>query len=69
MDENLTLICDHFLNFTGDFGFVVIHGHIPVASHEFLSNRIKVDTGAYLSNRLSVLRIDAEGVAVLGHTP
>jgi serine/threonine protein phosphatase 1 len=59
-------IRDDFLRFSGKFGFIVVHGHSPVASVEFLQNRINVDTGAYLTNRLSVLRIDADGVTLLG---
>ena len=63
--EDLAWIRDEFLNFGGKFGFIVIHGHTPVTSIDFLSNRINIDTGAYMTNRLSVLRIDPEGVSVL----
>jgi len=62
---DLAWIRGDFLNFTGSFGFIVIHGHTPVKSIDFLSNRINLDTGAYMTNRLSVLRIDAEGVSAL----
>jgi serine/threonine protein phosphatase 1 len=63
--EDLAWIRDDFLNFPGHFGFIVVHGHTPVTSVDFLSNRINVDTGAYVTNRLSILRIDAEGVTAL----
>jgi serine/threonine protein phosphatase 1 len=63
--EDLAWIRDDFLNFAGDLGFVVVHGHTPVTCVDFLPNRINIDTGAYATNRLSVLRIDREGVAVL----
>jgi len=62
---DLTGIRDEFLSDDGDFGFVVVHGHTPVERVDFRSNRINLDTGAYLSNRLSVLRIDAAGAALL----
>jgi serine/threonine protein phosphatase 1 len=63
--EDLAWIRDDFLRFSGDFGAIVVHGHSPVASVDFLQNRINIDTGAYVTNRLSVLRIDAAGVTVL----
>jgi serine/threonine protein phosphatase 1 len=63
--EDLAWIREDFLNYPGDFGFIVVHGHTPVTNIDFLRNRINIDTGAYLSNRLSVLRIDAEGAAAL----
>ena len=62
---DLAWIRDDFLRFSGNFGFIVVHGHTPVTSVDFLQNRINIDTGAYMTNRLSVLRIDADGVTVL----
>lgn len=64
--EDLAWIRDDFLRYSGDFGAIVVHGHSPVAGIDFLHNRINIDTGAYMTNRLSVLRIDAEGVGALG---
>jgi serine/threonine protein phosphatase 1 len=62
---DLAWIRDDFLRFSGSFGFIVIHGHTPVTSVDFLQNRINIDTGAYMTNRLSVLRIDSGGVTAL----
>jgi serine/threonine protein phosphatase 1 len=62
---DLTGIRNEFLDDDGDFGFIVVHGHTPVERVDFRSNRINLDTGAYLSNRLSVLRIDAAGAGLL----
>jgi serine/threonine protein phosphatase 1 len=67
--EDLTWIRDDFLDFTGNFGCIVVHGHTPVPTVEFLPNRVNIDTGAYATNRLSVIRIDADGVSVLGNPP
>jgi serine/threonine protein phosphatase 1 len=64
--EDLTWIRDDFLNFSGDLGCIVVHGHTPVPAVDFLSNRVNIDTGAYATNRLSVIRIDAKGLSVLG---
>ncbi|MGD0721544.1 MAG: metallophosphoesterase family protein [Roseiarcus sp.] len=63
--EDLTWIRGDFLNFAGDFGVIVVHGHTPGAEIDFLPNRVNVDTGAYATNRLSVVRIDADGLAAL----
>ncbi len=62
---DLTGIRNEFLDDDRDFGFIVVHGHTPVERVDFRSNRINLDTGAYVSNRLSVLRIDATGAALL----
>ncbi len=67
--EDLAWIRDDFLDFVGKFGFIVIHGHTPVTAIDFLSNRINIDTGAYMSNRLSILRIDPAGVTALEPAP
>lgn len=45
----------------------VVHGHTPVAEVEILPNRINVDTGAFLTNRLSCVALEGEEVRVL-HT-
>ena len=54
-----------FLQFAGDFGFVVVHGHTPVMAPDLRPNRINIDTGAFATGRLTVLRIGAEGACVL----
>jgi serine/threonine protein phosphatase 1 len=66
---DLTWIRDEFLNHSGDFGFVVVHGHTPVAAIEFLPNRVNIDTGAYATNRLSAIRIDSQGLSALSGAP
>jgi len=63
--DDLVWIREEFLNSAGDFGAIVVHGHSPVQAIEFLPNRINIDTGAYATNRLSVIRIDADGVSAL----
>jgi serine/threonine protein phosphatase 1 len=67
--EDLTWIRDDFLNFSGDFGHIVVHGHTPVSTIDFLSNRVNIDTGAYATNRLSVIRIDSKGLSVVEEVP
>ena len=63
--DDLTGIRAEFLHHEDGLGFIVVHGHTPVERVDFRSNRINLDTGAYVSNRLSVLRIDAAGAALL----
>jgi serine/threonine protein phosphatase 1 len=64
-DADLVGIREPFLGHRSDHGFIVVHGHTPVAAVEFKRNRINIDTGAYLSNRLSVVRIGAAGACLL----
>jgi serine/threonine protein phosphatase 1 len=64
--EDVAWIRDDFLSFSGSFGYIVVHGHTPVNAVELLTNRVNIDTGAYATNRLSVVRIGADGLRVLG---
>lgn len=63
--EDLMWIRDEFLSNRGGFGAVVVHGHTPVAEPEFRANRVGIDTGAYMTGRLTCLRIGGEGPRVL----
>jgi serine/threonine protein phosphatase 1 len=56
-----------FLQHDGDFGFIVVHGHTPVREPELRHNRINIDTGAFATNRLTCLRIGADGAQILAH--
>lgn len=63
--DDLAWIRDRFLGDTRDHGAVVVHGHTPNAEPEFLPNRIGLDTAAYLTGRLTCLRLDANGAGIL----
>ncbi len=63
--DDLTGIRSRFLNYTGSFGFIVVHGHTPVTEVDFRPNRINIDTGAYATNRLAILKITSTGVYLL----
>ena len=54
-----------FLDYEGDFGAIVVHGHTPVAEPDFRPNRINIDTGAYATNRLTCLKIGEDGPSLL----
>ena len=63
--DDLIWIRKEFLDHTGSFGPIVVHGHTPTAEPDFRPNRINLDTGAFATNRLTCIRIDSNGVALL----
>ena len=62
---DLLSIRRQFLEFEGDLGHIVVHGHTPAPQPEFKHNRINLDTGAYSTGRLTCLRIDRHGPELL----
>lgn len=63
--QDLMWIRDEFLLSGRDHGKVVIHGHTPTEEVVRLKNRIGIDTGAYMSGRLTALVLEEERVEVL----
>jgi serine/threonine protein phosphatase 1 len=57
-DDDLIWIRDPFLTSRRDHGCIVVHGHSPNDDYEILPNRINVDTGAYLSGRLTCVVLE-----------
>ncbi|MBF0140420.1 MAG: serine/threonine protein phosphatase [Magnetococcales bacterium] len=53
-------IRDPFLTFYGYHGRVIVHGHTVTERPISLPNRIGIDTGAWLSNRLTCLILEGE---------
>ncbi len=62
---DLLWIRDEFLNDSRDHGAVIVHGHTPHSEPEFRANRINLDTGAYMTGRLTCLVIDEHGPRLL----
>jgi serine/threonine protein phosphatase 1 len=62
--QDLLWIRKPFLNHSGDFDGMVVHGHTTVLEPEFRPNRINIDTGAYITGRLTCLRINRSGCSV-----
>jgi len=58
--HDLVWIRKPFLNYRGDFGKIVVHGHTPVDSPEIHANRIAIDTGAVFTGRLTALVLEAD---------
>ena len=63
-DQDLLWIRDPFLTEGPKLPYLVIHGHTPVQELEFGPGRIGIDTGAFFSGHLTVLKID-EGRATV----
>lgn len=55
--RDLMEIRDTFLSSDADFGKVVVHGHTPGPRPVHRDNRICVDTGAYLTGRLTAVAL------------
>lgn len=58
IEEDLLWIRDDFLESGASFGKVVVHGHTPREEVVFRSNRIGVDTGAYMTGVLTALVLE-----------
>lgn len=58
VEGDLLWIREEFLTAKKPFGKVVVHGHTPTEQPEVRSNRINVDTGAYISGRLTCLVLE-----------
>jgi len=57
-DEDLLWIREPFLSSEEDFGAIVVHGHTPTHAPEVRPNRIGIDTGAFMSGRLTCVALD-----------
>lgn len=64
-EPDLLWIRGEFLNSGADFGRVVVHGHTPVMEAEIRPNRINVDTGAFMTGRLSCAVLEATQVRIM----
>jgi serine/threonine protein phosphatase 1 len=63
--DDLLWIRGPFLNSRIDFGKIVVHGHTPAEKPEVLTNRINIDTGAYMTNRLTCVALGREPMRFL----
>lgn len=55
---DLLWIRDEFLQSKLDFGKIIVHGHTPVSRPKVFHNRINIDTGAYMSGKLTCLVLE-----------
>lgn len=56
--DDLRWIRNEFLDHRSSFGKVVVHGHSITEEVEVRHNRIGIDTGAYLSGRLTAIGLE-----------
>jgi serine/threonine protein phosphatase 1 len=56
-DLDLAWIREPFLTSDADFGAIVVHGHTPVAEPEWRANRIAIDTGCFMTGRLTAVQL------------
>ena len=64
-EDDLLWIRDEFLKSKTDFGRIVVHGHTPTEEPELLPNRINVDTGAFMTGRLTCAVLEGKAVRFL----
>ena len=64
-EDDLLWIRDEFLDSKTDFGKIIVHGHTPTEEPELLPNRINVDTGAFMTGRLTCAVLEGEEVRFL----
>jgi hypothetical protein len=58
-------IRDEFLRSKADFGKYIVHGHTPVGEPDIRANRANIDTGAFVTGRLTCLVIEGERMQIL----
>jgi len=51
-------IREPFLSYEGSYGKTIVHGHTVTEEVEFRANRIGIDTGAYLTGKLTALCLE-----------
>jgi serine/threonine protein phosphatase 1 len=68
VEEDLLWIRDGFLNSDQWFGKIVVHGHTPREQPVFRSNRIGIDTGAYMTNVLTCLVLEGQERGIIQST-
>jgi Calcineurin-like phosphoesterase len=64
-EHDLLWIREEFLGSRVNFGKLIVHGHTPTDQPEVLANRINVDTGAFMTGRLSCAVLEAGSVRFL----
>jgi serine/threonine protein phosphatase 1 len=63
--DDLLGIRGEFLDVEADYGAFIIHGHTPVEEPDLRPYRLNLDTGAYMTGRLTAARIKGDTVGFL----
>lgn len=64
--DDLVWIRDVFLDWEPLHPKLVVHGHTPVRAPDIRPNRVNLDTGAFMTGRLSALRIEGAAKQLIG---
>jgi serine/threonine protein phosphatase 1 len=64
-EDDLLWIRTPFLESKTDFGKIIVHGHTPSEKPEALPNRINIDTGAFITGRLTCAVLEGDRVRFL----
>jgi serine/threonine protein phosphatase 1 len=64
-DQDLLWIREEFLASRKNFGKFIVHGHTPVVAPDLQRHRVNIDTGAYATGRLTLLRLEDTGLDFL----
>ena len=64
-ESDMLWIRDDFLDSKEKFGKFIVHGHTPVRAPDIRPNRINIDTGAYATGNLTLLRIQRSSMLAL----
>lgn len=64
-EDDLLWIRPGFLDYSGDFGVLVIHGHTMVHTVTHFGNRVDIDTGAGRGDPLSAIVVEGTDIFVL----
>ncbi len=64
-DEDMLWIREPFLSQGAGLDLLVIHGHTPVTEPETGPQRVGIDTGAFTTGRLTVLKIVESGLSII----
>ena len=67
--RDLLWIRDEFLDDSREFDHVVVHGHTPADDIHYDNRRIGLDTGAFISGRLSAAKLFGTDVSFLETSP
>ena len=59
-EDDLLWIRGPFLDSNADFGKIVVHGHTPSEMPQVLPNRINIDTGAFMTGRLTCVVLERD---------
>lgn len=57
-EYDLLWIREEFLDSDANFGRIVVHGHTPTETPDIRPNRIGIDTGAYMTGKLTALVLE-----------